>query len=118
MKKTREGFKLELESYRELKQDWDGYDADPIFPGAIDLAIKFVDILDEKLIADAVLFPRSDGEIGFMWSFGSFNDYFELNVTNEGIVRGFKENDIEYINFEDCSIEQAAVLAKKTVLGS
>ncbi len=118
MKNTRESFKLELESYRELKQDWDGYNADPIFPGAIDLAIKFVDILDEELIATAVLFPRTDGEVGFMWTFGINNDYLELNITEEGIVRGFKENDIEYINFEDCQVEQAAVLAKKTILGS
>ena len=116
MKKTREGFKLEIESYRELKQDWDGYDADPIFPNVIDLAIKFVDILDEELIADVVLFPRTDGEIGFMWTFGNNNDYLELNVANEGVVRGFKENDIEYVNFEDCSIEEAAVLAKNVVL--
>ena len=117
MEKTRESFKLEIESYRELKQDWDGYNADPIFLGAIALAIKFVDLLDEELIATAVLFPRTDGEIGFMWTFGS-NNYLELNVTNEGVVRGFKENDIEYVNLEDCSIEQATVLAKKTVLGS
>lgn len=116
MKNTREKFKLELESYRNLKQDWDGYGADPVFPSAIDLATKFVDLLDEELIATAVLFPRTDGEIGFMWSFGSFNDYLELNVTNEGVVRGFKENDIEYVNLEDCSIEQASVLAKNVVL--
>lgn len=116
MKKTREGFKLEIESYRELKPDWDGYDADPIFPGAIDLAIKFVDLLDEELISTAVLFPRTDGEVGFMWSFGSFNDCLQLDVTGEGVVRGFKENDIEYVNLEDCSIEEAAVLAKNVVL--
>lgn len=116
MKNTRKSFKLELESYRELKQDWDGYNADPIFPGAIDLAIKFVDILDEELIATAVLFPRTDGEVGFMWTFGINNDYLQLDVTGEGVVRGFKENDIEYVNLEDCSIEEAAVLAKNVVL--
>jgi len=118
MKNTREKFKLELESYRNLKQDWDGYNADPVFPSAIDLSIKFVDLLDEELISTAVLFPRTDGEVGFMWSFGSFNDCLQLDVTGEGVVRGFKENDIEYVNLEDCSIEQAAVLAKKTILGS
>lgn len=116
MKNTREKFKLELESYRNLKQDWDGYNADPVFPSAIDLAIKFVDLLDEELISTAVLFPRTDGEVGFMWSFGSFNDCLQLDVTGEGVVRGFKENDIEYVNLEDCSIEQAAVLAKNVVL--
>ena len=37
-------------------------------------------------------------------------------LPGEGVVRGFKENDIEYVNLEDCSIEEAAVLAKNVVL--
>ena len=71
---TREIEIKRLESFLEMKEDWDSCGAAKIKPDAVEDAIKFAELLpDEFWVAhpyDKAFFPLSGGNVTFETEFG------------------------------------------------
>ncbi len=57
-----------LESFRDLKADWDSYGADPPYPEAIEQATKFAELMSREGASKPHVAPCNDGSIAFEWT--------------------------------------------------
>lgn len=69
----------DIKSFRQLKYNWNGYNAEPISDKVIDKALNLIKEL--KLIPE--VFPTARGSIQFEWGKGSL--YLEMEIFKDQI---------------------------------
>lgn len=67
----------ELYSYRELTENWDGYNGIRPSDDIISTASKFLNILQENLISSPEIMLSGSGEVALFWK--NNNDYIEVS---------------------------------------
>ena len=76
-----------IKSFRELKQNWDGYGAEPLDPSVIVAALHFVDLIGCS--PNIEVFPTALGTIQFEWENGIY--YVETEVHPDGSIQSFSQ---------------------------
>ena len=76
-----------IKSFRELKQNWDGYGAEPLEPSVIVAALHFVDLIGCS--PNIKVFPTALGTIQFEWENGIY--YIETEVHPDGSIQSFSQ---------------------------
>ena len=76
-----------IKSFRELKQNWDGYGAEPLEPSVIIAALHFVDLIGCS--PNIEVFPTALGTIQFEWENGIY--YVETEVYPDGSIQSFSQ---------------------------
>lgn len=76
-----------IKSFRELKQNWDGYGAEPLKPSVIVAALHFVDLIGCS--PNIEVFPAALGTIQFEWENGIY--YVETEVHPDGSIQSFSQ---------------------------
>ena len=76
-----------IKSFRELKQNWDVYGAEPLKPSAIVAALHFVDLIGCS--PNIEVFPTALGTIQFEWENGIY--YVETEVHPDGSIQSFSQ---------------------------
>lgn len=76
-----------IKDFRELKQNWDGYGAEPLEPSVIQAALHFVDLI--RCSPNIEVFPTALGTIQFEWENGIY--YVETEVYPDGSIQSFSQ---------------------------
>lgn len=76
-----------IKSFRELKQNWDGYGAEPLEPSVIVAALHFVDLIGCS--PNIEVFPTALGTIQFEWENGIY--HVETEVHPDGSIQSFSQ---------------------------
>lgn len=76
-----------IKGFRELKQNWDGYGAEPLEPSVIQAALHFVDLIGCS--PNIEVFPTALGTIQFEWENGIY--YVETEVYPDGSIQSFSQ---------------------------
>ncbi len=76
----------QLDAMRNLEANWDGYNADPILPQALDLAKELVSYMESTLPEEArqtmFVAPSRDGSVLIEWSDAAYEH--ELGIEIDG----------------------------------
>jgi hypothetical protein len=90
-----------IERFAALPHDWNGYGADPIDPGVIETALKFIDRLPTEAISTPQMVPMTRGRLQFEWHRGRRS--LELELETPTLVH--------YLKYDpDRGIEEEATL--------
>ena len=76
-----------IKSFHELRQNWDGYGAEPLDPSVIVAALHFVDLIGCS--PNIEVFPTALGTIQFEWENGIY--YVETEVHPDGSIQSFSQ---------------------------
>jgi hypothetical protein len=74
----------EIRAFSDLEPDWDGEDAEPIAPKAIDNCIEFLQNYKGTLNFEA--FPNMDGSVGLQADFNTETDCVCVDFPGDGTV--------------------------------
>lgn len=105
-----------LESYKNLEEDWDGYDGIEIDHGVIGTIVGLLNIFEDVGAPAPKSMVSGDGEVGLYWNYEDL--YVEAGCDKEGcitylITRTFaEENDLnrtQYTGEDDVEIKEGEI---------
>ncbi|MBL0686560.1 MAG: hypothetical protein JJV95_03575 [Sulfurospirillum sp.] len=94
----------ELATYKELKNNWDGYNGIRPIDEIIETAKSFLNILESKNIIHPNIMVSGEGEIGLFWK--KKNHYIEIDFDLENHFSYFYKLDKEIYGEDDISFEE------------
>ena len=94
----------ELYSYRELKNNWDGYGGVRPADGIIITTKNFIDILKSYNIINPKIMVSGAGEIGLFWK--NKNSYIEVDFDGNEYFTYFYKIDNKIYGEDDISLNQ------------
>jgi hypothetical protein len=89
-----EELKLRIESFSELRKNWDPYDADEITPQSIITSCNVLDLISKTYdINEIYVYPMRNGGIQF-----EIGDYIEIQILNSDVTEFKFDSDFNIIS--------------------
>jgi hypothetical protein len=95
--------KDELENFKSLKENWDGYNGVIPDESLVDYCQEFVEKLESFDISPPKTMLTGSGELGLYWK--TKTKYIEIDFSNIGYFSYFVETESNVAGQDDCTIK-------------
>lgn len=110
----------ELQDYKNLKKNWDGYNALPISKKVISNTISIIELLSSKVLKEWVIFPNTNGTILFTIKKKKLHSSFNIGIQDYSFYATIGDKDIEGVEIFDVLtfVENITNITNKLINGN